>query len=73
MLLKILLSHQYDNGDAFHPCSDLPQFEFLHPRLVWGDGSTFDSDVVLLDGFHRVDRDLVIGLGRWGNDVSSQA
>ena len=45
----------------------LLQFEFLYPGLVWGDGSAFDSDVVLLDGLRRVDRDLVVGLR--GNDV----
>ena len=42
------------------------QFEFLHPGLVRGDGGTFDSDVVLLDGLRRVDRDLVVCLGQAG-------
>lgn len=40
----------------------LLQLEFLHPGLVWGDSCAFDSDIVLLDGFRRVDRDLVAGL-----------
>ena len=44
--------------------------EFLHPGLVRRDGCAFDSDVVLLDGLGGVDRDLVVGLAKAGNDVS---
>lgn len=42
----------------------LLQIEFLHPGLVRGDGSTFDSDVIFQDGLGGVDRDLVVGLAK---------
>src|SRR5690606_23595176 len=42
----------------------LPHFlelEFLHPGFVRGDGGAFDAHAVLLDGFRRFHRDLVVG------------
>ena len=40
----------------------LLEAEFLHPRLVRGDGGAFDADADLLDGVGGIDRDLVVGL-----------
>ena len=47
----------------------LLEVEFLDTRFIGGNGGAFDTDVVLLDGFSRFDRYLVIcleivGLGR---------
>ncbi len=39
----------------------LLEAEFLNPGFIRGDGSAFDADAVLLDGFRRVDGDLVVG------------
>lgn len=38
------------------------KLEFLNSGLVWGDGCTFDTDRVFLDGIGRIDSDLVVGL-----------
>lgn len=38
------------------------QFEFLHSRLVGGDGGAFDTNSILFDSFGGIDGDLVIGL-----------
>ena len=40
----------------------LLEVEFLHPRLVGGDGGAFDADAMLLDRIRGVDGDLVVGL-----------
>ena len=61
-----LVGREVTHG-AVRTLPHLLQFEFLHPSLVWRDGSAFDPDVVLLDGLRRVDRDLVVGLATSGN------
>ncbi len=46
------------------PLGALPhllQVEFLHPRLVGGDGGAFHADAMLLDGVGGIDRHLVAG------------
>ena len=40
--------------------------EFLHSCFIWGDGCTFDSDIIFLDSLGGVDRDLVICLVKRG-------
>ena len=40
----------------------LLEVEFLYTRFIGSNGGAFDTDVVLLDGFSRFDRYLVICL-----------
>lgn len=42
----------------------LLELEFFHTRFIGGNGGALDTNVVLEDGFGRVDRDLVVGLER---------